>query len=321
MATREFARIITESVFGTPTSTPVLDTDYLALRLESPGQLGVRYDPERWTLNDGKGMNLLHLTGSERGMPSGRLSMKLYREHAPVILKWIFQQITSGSVPWTQTDRTGDLASCTIQHAIVLEDSGATVERRQHFGNKVRRATLRADNTSDLWTVELDIVGKTSAGLTLDLSTDPDATAFPEPALADFPDNPYTFQDITSLKIGSTRTEVSSVEITVENTLDPRYFLARHPSMIRYISRRITMSATLLYASAADRASYENLTAVDSELIVDDGSDSWKLDMFGSPRITTISDQINHDKAHDQVLTITSFLDNTAGTDATLSFP
>lgn len=314
MAAREFLRITRENPFKTPfATTPVLNTDYIIIRLDDGNAFNMRPKPKMWELQWGGGVAIAGNTGSETTELAGQLKTKLYPVQALFLLNMALTRITSASLPYTNAERIGDLVSFTCDYA--YERSDGTLKRRRFVGCKVSDFGLECSSDNQLASLTLGITGSTPQGNSFDGSADPTSTVFPEPALTDYPLNPYTFRQTSGgLTLGTVRTQYDSVKISVKNKLDVRFDESRYANRIRFLGRESTLEAKLfLKATPDDRSAYEAITAQTASLKFDNGTNSATIDFKGQNFFTADEDDLPIDKEFYQTVTLKNFY-SAAGT-------
>lgn len=321
---RQFLQIVTESAYRVPTATPALNVDRIPIRISDGNAFALRPAPQFWTIRSADSRNRRALTGSERTVLAGRLQTRLYYEQAPLLLKWALQPILAGgppAVPWATAEPVGDLASCTVYHAIERDDG--TLRRRAYEGCKVGGGELAGDNGTDLLTLSLDLVASTPRGdpTAATPTADPDATEFPEPASADYPVRACVFQDSAgALKIGDIRSNYSSFRLTWRSNLDPRHDEFRYITSARHNGRDVDFNANLLLkATPDDRTTLETVSPLDCSVTFTDGTYSFTFDFNGFNYVTADADATPLERRFDHTLSLSNYLDP-ASTDMTLSF-
>lgn len=297
-----FVRLIKETAWGTPTASPVLNIDYVVIDLTEDNALSVEPEVIRKTIRSANSHNRRIINVAEQTKVEGTLSTLFYPSQQAVLMALLQP---TGSAP-------EDVPSFTLDEGFTLESG--TVKRRRILGCKFEQMTLSCSQDDPAAKLQFAICGWKPA------ASDPDATAFPEPAFSDYPsgagDYPYTFQDTaTHLKIGTTRTGYASLEIAVKNILDRPFLESPYVSRIRYKGRDVDWKSTLLYSAFTDRTSYESQSALDCEVTFDNGTNSAKFDfqtrnfLAGAPRKLPLG------SAYYQDLSAEAFLDGTNSTD------
>lgn len=295
-----FVRLIKETAWGTPTVTPVLNTDYVVIDLTEDSALALEPEPIRKVIRSANSHNRRILTVFEQTKVEGTLSTLFFPVQQAVLLGLV-QPVTGPPE---------DIPSFTLDEGFTLESG--TVKRRRILGCKVEELTITSSMDDPAAKLQFRIVGWKP-------DTDPDAAAFPEPAFADYPSAatyPYTFQDTaTKLKITGIRTGYSSVELTIRNILDRPFLESPYVSRIRYKGRDIDMKTTLLYSAFTDRTAFEANTALDVELTYDNGTKSAKFDLQTKTYVAGAARKLPLGGAYYQDLSLEAHLDGAAGTD------
>jgi hypothetical protein len=289
MAAREFLWIVKESALGTVMSTPVAGTDSMYIRLADGNAFSMVAEPIIEEIAYGGGFAVCAEAISDHYSCKGVLKTKLYPSQAAMLLGWWITRINSGqTAPWVTTEPAGDLASCSVYHAV--RDSTGTYKRTRFAGVKVDGGQVSVSRKANSATLTLNLTASRSYGNAMDASADPDATEFPAPAESAYPTNPYTFRHTSGLlKIASTRTQYESLDIKVDNVLDPQWFETAYLTALPCLGRKSSLDANLYFKlSPDDRASYEAITAQDTEVTFSNGTNTCKIDFNGKNHITKL---------------------------------
>jgi hypothetical protein len=299
-----------ESAYGTIKTSPVLNTDYLPIRLSDGNSFTVRRAPIRQVINTADTNNLRAFVVSRRYQVLGQLKCLAYVGHMPLLLRWALQGINSGQTsPWTTTELPGDLASATLDH-FIEDPSAGTVTKYRYTGMKVLSGEAVWNNETDIGMVTMQLVGKAATTHTQT-----------EPADSDYPSNVYCLQDLTTIKIGSTTTNLSEFRVTWNNNLARRFDEAPTLNSCRLRGRNVDFGANLLYKIATDRrAAFTGQTAQDSEFVFTNGANTMGFDFAATNYISSLEDALPLADDFTQMLGVEAFYDTTANTDLTLSF-
>src|SRR6185312_4822077 len=193
----EFLQIVQETAYQTTNVAPVAGTSSIYIRLMDSNRFTPRPQRDLKPFMYGGGVAIRHYTASDKFTVTGRLSLELCGSQAAFLLAWAGTRINAGrTLPWTTTDASGvmpvgDLASCSIYHAITRSDG--TIKRRKYRGMKVHSWSLSTSDEAQLVMLDLDLQGATVEGNPFDGSSDPDATVFPQPVETAWPTDPYLF--------------------------------------------------------------------------------------------------------------------------------
>lgn len=259
---REYVWLVKESAFGVPKTSPVAGTDSLYIRLVEGNSFSMVASPVIEDIPYGGGLAINADAVSDHYECKGGLKTKLYPAQAKLLVPWLATRINSGqTAPWTTTEPPGDLASCTVYHAVRRSDG--TFKRLAYRGVKCAGGTIDVSRGSTTATISLDLVGSQSSGNAFDGTPDPDTVEFPPPADADFPLGPFTFVMTRGhLSVGSTRTQYESLSIKFQNAMDPRWFENSYVTINPFCGRSTTLEAALmLKATPDDRSDFEAITA------------------------------------------------------------
>lgn len=308
---REFATLTIESAYGTPTNAnATINTTYIPLRLNEGSAITVRRAPVVQTVRTADTLNRRSFIVNERHTVAGQIKCLAYVPQMPLLLGWALTPIDSGqTAPWTTTERPNDLASMTLDHAIEDPVSG-TVTKYRYTGLKVRSGSLVFDNQTDMGVLTLDVVGKTTG-----------STTFSEPADTDYPAAVYCLQDLTTIKYGSSTTNIRSLSLSWTNDLAARHDESPGLASCRLRGRTVDFMSALLYKISPDRRdAFINQTVQDCEFEFTSGANTMKFEFAGTNYISGLNDQTPLAEEFEQEITVGSFYDTTANTDFAISF-
>lgn len=328
---REFLMVVEESAYKTPAASPVVWTTSTSYGLANAGAYYVRLDggnaftmrpkPVRVSVPYGGGVAVPGYSVSDKQEVKGRLQMKLSVSQAPFWLSWALQRINTGqTAPWTTTEPAGDLASCSVYHAIQRSDG--TFKRRVYLGTKVDALGLAISEDSTVATLSLDLSASTPQGNQFDSSADPSGTVFPAPADNYFPADPFVWIHTGGLVTiaGSARAAITSLDIQVKNMLARSFYNNRYIQLLRWMGRTSTIATKLLYqASPDDRTAYEGLTAAGVSVGMNNGAHGFVLNFNAQNVMDPFEDDLPLDNLYWQSNTENNQWDPTAGSDFTLS--
>lgn len=317
MASREFLYIVIESAYGTPKASPVLGTDAIYCRLSGGNAFSMVGDPVWYEIMYGGGRAIPAVTGSDQMECTGELKTELYASQAVFLSNWAMQQINTGQTsPWTTTEPAGDLASCSVYHAVTRSDG--TVKRLQFAGVKVEGWTIECSRDSKIASITLQLRGQKWNGNSYDSSSDPSATPFPAPAESAYPTDPFRFIDLAgNVSIGTSRTQFSSISLKSTHKMDPRWFESRWLSIERFLGRETTLDCTLLYKPTPDDlTSYQNVSVQATTVEFNNGTHSLTIGMNAQNYFKKITKKLDVDKVYELPLSLKNYWDPTANTGA-----
>jgi hypothetical protein len=335
MTPREYLMIVQESAYKTPVTTPVVwnqGTTYgltnasaLYVRLDGGNAFTMRPRPVQVSVPYGGGIAIEAFRVSDKAELKGALNVKLCVGQAPFLLSWAGQRInTAQTAPWVTTEPAGDLASCSIYHAIVRSDG--SVKRRVYLGCKVDSWGLSVSEDSTVSTLSLQISGSTPQGNQFDSSTDPTNTTFPSPADNAFPIDPYVFLHLGGTSFvtygGAVRTRFTELTINSANILARRFYANRYIQLLRFVGRKTTVATKLEYPLAAqdDRTNYEGTLSEACSIELGNGTHSVTFGLNGQNVLGPLEDDLALSDIYFQSSTSNNMYDSAAGTDFTLTF-
>jgi hypothetical protein len=314
-----FIRLTPEAVSGVYDD----EADAIYLRLDTPNQLAPMMDPKFWTVMDGRGVNEPALRGLACVAVGGTLSkLRLCASQAQLLMGWAAQRVTAAPLPWTTDQRIGDLASMTLEYGWTYD--GLTIKRQRALGVKVATYALetQASESDPFLYLTLGLVGMVVQGNTLDSSTDPDAAAFPVPALADLPSDFYQIQHSNGqvTLAGSARTKYRKLSIRGNNLVKAAYDSGYFANRVRMNGRRQFLSAELLHESGADRTKFEGQTSAGScSVAFVRGADSMTLNFNSGNYVDGVKEDFVLDEDNYYNLELSNFL-NSGATGLSMTF-
>lgn len=316
MAAREFAMIVIESAYKTAKTTPTAGTEAIYVRLDGGNALTLRPKPIQTPIAYGGGYATNAFTVSDQIECVGTLQTKLYASQAKFLLDWACTPINSGqTAPWTTTEPVGDLASCSVYHAIMRSDG--TYKRRLYKGVKVEGGSVSVARDGQVASLSLNLRASTPEGNAFDSSTDPNSTIFPAPAETAYPTDPYLFiHSAGNFTYGSSRTQFSSVAINWTNKMSAQWFENRFVNVHRFLGRESTLEASLYYKPTPDdRASFEGLTAQTLSFELDNGTKATTFTFNSQNVIQDLDDDLPLDQVYMQNIVVANYFDPTAASD------
>jgi len=265
--------ITQESSYLTPVAGPVVWTtaaptgvNAYYIRLDEGNAFAMRARPQEVEVPYGGGLAIGAYRVSDKIECRGNLRLKLTAGIAPFILGWASTRVDAArTLPWPQaSEPPGDLASCSIYHAIMRDDG--SYRRRVYLGCKVDSWALDISTDSTVGTLNLGVSGSTPQGNVYDGSADPTAAVFPPPSDDNLPVDPYLFAHTSNLAGGSVmingadRQAITQLTFNGTNTLARSFFNQRFLGKLRFVGRKTTAAVRLEYALAPagdDRPVYE----------------------------------------------------------------
>ena len=331
---REFLYVVQESAYKTPASATVWTTsttyglaNYSAayVRLDGGNGFSMRPRPAGTvTVPYGGGFDYDAYMTSDKQECKGQLNLILTVGQAPFWLSWALQRINSGQTsPWTTTVAAGDLASCSVYHAITRSDG--TIKRRVYLGTKVDSATLTVSEGSTICRLQLNLTASTPQGNQFDASTDPTSGTFPAPADNNFPVDPFVFLHAGGSSYitigGAVRTQFTELNFTCTNNLARRWYANRYLQLLTFLGRRAKLSSKILYPGSGqdDRTLYEGLASETVSVEINNGTHGFTLGMNGQNVFTPFEDDLPLNDVYMQSNTENNLWDATAGSDFTLT--
>jgi len=315
---REFLQVTKESAYGTPKTTPTAGTDVIPIRLGGANQFTMRPNPVVVPVMYGGGLNVEAETISDKTELRGSLQTELTYSQAALLLGAALIPINSGqTAPWVTTEPPGQMASLTIDHAIVYEDTGA-VKRTRYTGVKVDAGSIQASEESQKIMLQLDLIGSKYDGNTFDVSSDPNSTVFPLPEDDDYPTDFVTFiHSADGLLIDTVGfVPYTSLNFSWQRNHDSRFYASRWIQLLRTYGRKFTLeSGVTLVASPDLRAAFQTLAAKEVTLAFTDGTTTLNFDFKAHARIEGLEDDLQLGQIYQRTLTIGSRNDAAAGSD------
>lgn len=311
------AIMTTESAFKTATASPVLNTDYIALRIDTDNGVYFRREPQFWgPVRSAHTRNRRERTGTERFLIRGNVSQVLHRVQAPLLIRWALQpvdQTPTPDLPWTTSVAAGHLGTAQFDGAHEQMDNG-TMRRRLVNGAVCVSGRIEGNNQTDLIRYSANFIAATEG-----------PSSFTAPAATDYPTSEYVFQDMWSgsgiFKVGSATTSVSSWAIDWTNFVTPQWYEASSIIEPRMMGRDINFTFTERLNSTPDRRTpFDARTAQDCEFTLHDGTGSVKFDFHARSFMESIQDSLPLQNEYTRTITASVFFDPAQGTDLTLTF-
>ena len=291
---REWVYIVQESAWQTPMTSPVAWTTSGTFGLANFGAAYVRLDGgNKFTMrarptgtvttSHGGGFDVPAYMTSDKQEVKGQLTLQLTVGQSPMWLNWWLSRMVGGTAPWTSTILAGDLASCSVYHAITRSDG--SIKRTVYPGTKVDSGTLSVSEGSTIVTLALNLTAATKQGNQFDSSSDPDGTILPAPADNNFPVDPYVFINAGGSSYvtfaGAVRTQFTELTLSVQNELARKYFANRYLQLLTFLGRKTTLSTKLLYPGSGqdDRSLFEGLTSEAVSIEMNNGTHGFTIGM------------------------------------------
>ncbi len=332
---REYLMIVEETGFTVPHVSPTIWTTATTyglanaqayyVRLDGGNAFTMRSRPSGTvTVPYGGGFDCPAYMVADKQELKGQLTLKLCVGQAPFFLSWPLLRINGGqTAPWTTTENAGDLASCSIYHAIVRPDN--SVKRRVYLGCKVDSFGLAVSEGSNVITCTLGISGSTPQGNQFDASTDPTSGTFPAMADNNVPVDPYVFIHAGGSNYitygGAVRTQFTDLTVSTTNELARRYYATRFIQLLRLVGRKNTVAAKLLYPLAAqdDRSLYEGLASETASIEFNNGTHGFTLGYNAQNVFSPFEDDLPLNDLYFQSSTENNLWDPSAGADFSLT--
>jgi len=307
---KRFLRITKEAAYNTydDGETPAA----IHPRLSATGAFGMMHTPEFWTIQEGSGLGVPALSGTQTMTVSGNLVTELGHTLAAFLVPWAATRINDAqTAPWETTELPRDLASCTFDYARSVFNS-TTLKRKRYLGVKCSSLGLACSRDQPKLMATFGCLGGIVQGNHYDSSTDPDATAFPEPTCADYPPDTYLFQQLKGNVsiLGTARTNFDSFSLQLQNQLKPYFDEDHFANAIRLVGRTLTVTLRCrLKLTPDDWSAYEQGTVGAASFKFTGGGHSLEFAMKGKNYISQIQEEAPIDDEHYYSITLTNQLD------------
>ena len=333
---REYLCVVQESAFGTPVHTPNTGTPYtynanattpnvFYVRLDGGNAFTARPMPVMVAVPFGGGVAVDAFRVSDKTEIKGRLTCKAYAGAglaagtpglAGFLVEWAMSQVNAAqTAPWTTTEPPGDLASCTIYHAVAYgtPTAWATPYRiRAYYGGKVDGLDIDVSEDGTIATISLDITFASVAAV------DPTPTVFPAPTEAQLPINPYVFTQ-SSMTVGAARTTYSSAKLSVKNAIARRFWANKYIQLQRLCGRQTTLTAQNFLnqvpfsgATGDERALYEAVTVETASFELLNTYHEILITLNTANVVTQVSDSLDLNNLYLQTITVNNQWDSAA---------
>jgi len=326
---KEFLWVVQEGALNTPVASPVTwptpSPNAFYIRLVDGNSFSMMATPIIEEIPYGGGFAVTADAVSDHYQCKGQLKTKLYSSQAAMLLGLLMTRVDGSGNPWASTEPVGDLASCSIYHAIRRSDG--TYKRTQFSGVKAAGGTIEVSRQSTTAMLTLDLLACKSAGNAMDGSSDPSSGAFPAPVEDNYPLSPYTFHQTAGgffcRSSGSAvRMQYDSLAIKIQSALDGRWFEQSYLTVNQFCGRASTLEADLyLQATPDDQSAFEALTAQTVGLTFTTGVTGTNLTLMfnGQNTITQLPYDLPLNQAFMRKLSLKNRFDPTAGGDISFS--
>jgi hypothetical protein len=326
-----------------PTSSP--NTFYARLTGGDSFTMRPRLAPV--TIPYGGGFATAAFTVNDKLICEGRYTTDFYAgPFGKFLLGWATSQIdaagtgtgtVSGTYGWTYTGLPGNLATCSIWHAILQGNGGWKC--RLYLGVMVKSWSFTISEQSTIGSFTMDLVGAKAQGNNWDTSVDPvvtgaagavptypggsSASVIGPPANNNLPTVPYVFAHasggLTLEETGSatpTRTTFQSLSMSCQNMVMSRFWANRFVQFLQMCGRKATFSASnfLVSTSPDDREGpFEQNLPTTVTLIMNAGAGLTTTFTLNTANIiTSIEDSLPLADIYTQTMTCASAWDPTA---------
>ena len=289
---RQYLRFTPETTWGTYNN---LGTATI-VRLDQDNAFTMRPAPVRWSINSADAYARRVQTGSSKTTVQGTLNTLCYGSQMAAFVAWWYA--SSANV----------LSSATIDHALVMEDSGGTAVYRRYLGCMASQVQITASDQDQLMRQSIQIIAQKPATIT--------GTDFPEPAVTAYPtDAPYVIEHGSgAFSLATSRSEFETFSWTCKNKLDPRFMASQYLTRLKYCGRDVDFSTRFPYVITTDRSDYEAVTALSASITFTNGSHTLAFAMNSKNFIAKCDDDLALDKVHLQGIDAECYFDSSAGT-------
>ena len=296
----EYIRVTKEAVWGVFNTTPGAG-EQIWIQIDQSNAFSMRPEPVRYEIRSQGSTNRRVQTGSAKTKLAGNLSTFLYPEQASTLLNW------------GCTVSSGVIGSCTIDHAIVMEDGGPTTIYQRYLGTRVNQAQFAGTEESTTMRLSLQLTAQQTAAIT--------GTDLPLPALTLFPiSTPYLFQQcLGAMTLNGSRTEFNKLDITWKNILDATFNASRYVTRIKWCGRDVDWTLNNVYQVGTDRPNLETVTPVTGQVVFTNGTQVLTFNMYSKNYTASVKDDLPLDKVFYQELSMQCYLDASAGSDFDLT--
>lgn len=301
---RQFLKIYNETsygVFANPGS-PVLNTDYVVVRLVDNNAFTMREKPKQSALRTADGLNRRFYHIADKSDVQGSLQTVWFPEQ------------TSFFFNWASTISSYDLGSVTIDHAIA--DMSGTINYTRYLGVKVNKLGVSASADSTPFKLNFDLIAQEPVAITI--------SDFAEPAQSLYPaTRPYVFTDMASpgyLSLGSSRSEFAGVDLTFDNLIDAPFFEPKFITAANFCGRNISYSNKLKFKSITDRTNFVASTASTNSMRVDNGTHHTILTFNAQNFYDAVDDDLALDKCYYQTISWQNYYDSYNTADFAFSY-
>jgi hypothetical protein len=283
-------------------TTPVVNVDFVVMRLTQGNGLTLREKPKQQAIRTADGGNRRMYNVHDKSEVSGSLMTDWWPEQTTVLFNWA-SVLTSG-----------ELGSCTVDHAI--QDMSGTIRYFRYLGVKVKNLTVSSSADDTPFKLKFDLVGMSPAVITV--------TDFPAIAQSVYPaTRPYVFTDLASpgvLSITSGRSEFAAVELQIANVIDAPFTETKYVQSVNFCGRDVSLVNRLKLKALTDRTNYAAVTPAATSVRVDNGTNHTIFTLNSQNFIDTLEDDLALDKVYWQTITLQNYYDPAAPGDFGYSY-
>jgi hypothetical protein len=303
---REILRITPETVYGTYAS----GNAHTVVDLNADNAFTMRPMPKFWEIPSAGLDNRIALTGTQVSDVDGDL-MILGRPSQSALIASLIADLTSGSCP--------DLPSCTIDHAIFIEDGSCTPKYRRYLGVKATGG-FELNNAGDFGSLmmwKLKLMAASAADIT--------GTDFPTPAYSGFTlsERPFVFADATgTVTYGGVDISpyCESLAFDVGSQLMPFRGASKYRTRVRAFGRRPTITMRMLYYTQQARIDFEANTAKSLVIVFTQGLETLTINFGATNFLRQVGDDLKLGDFHRQTIQLMNTVDPATGADFTVVY-
>jgi hypothetical protein len=278
-----------EGVFGTPPTSPVLNTSLWLIPLIDSNSAAFMEDPKHVTTPFGGGEDTDAEVVSDQQEVKFSVSTLGYVSLAPFLLKWSATRINAGqTLPWVTTEPARDVASCTAYKTVRGRD-GANINYA-YPGCKVMTVNGTVSRQDPRLKLKLDGQAQKEFPNAKDSSaalTPPTA-----PTDANYPRGCYLFSQ-TSGGItfgGGLLARYSDLSFTLTNKLDPQWYESSWLQTLGCHGGEATADMTLQLTSTANmKSTYQAVTQQAFSVVFTAGANTLTIDFQGKVYLSKLN--------------------------------
>lgn len=302
---RELLRLTREVDYGV-FDAAALEANKVTLDIQEDNGWTVRENPEFWRIKSAASNNQDVLVGSDISNVGGDLKLYMRGSYSQFLIDLATNLIGSACK---------DLGSFTADYGTFTEDGTCTAAYTRYLGCKFGSLRMTCDNTNQgqLLKGAFGVVAKETAPITV--------TDFPIPLPADYDnDKPFSLRDTSgAILVDTLPRDPESLDIAVENVLNPYRGNSKYISMLRANGRTSKTTMRGLYLNNADRVAYQGIAPKALKITFTNATHKMVWDFGAHNLITMIADDFKMSDYNRQTLTIDNFLDGPGGTDFTVA--